>query len=390
MKLIIFEDSDLNGLLPFSFNHSPIELRLGAFTNLERFQRLYNNLDIILIVRKDLEDFIKERYPDLAINPQEISEGICLNSSVILKSEHLEIINKGDALSNRNKLISFKLNKRVLLDDFHQLINKKKDVTISCDIPVIQNIWDIFAYPKIQLKADFNHFSLNNNYSYHHSLIMINQDNIYIGNNVKIKAGVIIDASAGPVIVDKEVVIDHGSLIEGPNYIGKQTYVAPISKIRANNIIGPMCKVGGELTNNNFLGYSNKVHDGFLGHSYIGEWVNIGAGTNNSNLKNNYSLVKVRVENKIHKTDLQFLGSLIGDYTRIAIGTNLNTGTFIGLGSNIFNHRLQDNYIPSFSWGKDGKVQFENFISTLTKMKKRRGKNISSIEKKSIEKIYSK
>ena len=110
MKLIIFEDSDLNGLLPLSFNHSPIELRLGAFTNLERFQRLYNNLDIILIVRKDLEDFIKERYPDLVINPQEISEGICLNSSIILKSEHLEIINKGDALSNRNKLISFKLN----------------------------------------------------------------------------------------------------------------------------------------------------------------------------------------------------------------------------------------------------------------------------------------
>ena len=122
-----------------------------------------------------------------------------------------------------------------------------------------------------------------------------------------------------------------------PDNVGKDR-----AKIRANNIIGPMCKVGGELTNNNFLGYSNKVHDGFLGHSYIGEWVNIGAGTNNSNLKNNYSLVKVRVKNKIHKTDLQFLGSLIGDYTRIAIGTNLNTGTFIGLGSNIFNHRLQE------------------------------------------------
>ena len=390
MKLIIFEDSNLNGLLPFSFNHSPVELRLGAFTNLERFQRLYNNLDIILIVRKDLEDLIKERYPDLLVNPQEISKGICLNSSAILRSEHLEIIDKSDALSNRNKLISFKLNKTVLLDDFHQLLDNKKDVTIFCDIPVIENIWDIFAYHEIQLKADSNHFSLNNNYSYHPSSIMINQDNIYIGNNVKIKAGVIIDASAGPVIIDKEVVIDHGSLIEGPNYIGKQTYVAPISKIRANNIIGPMCKVGGELTNNNFLGYSNKVHDGFLGHSYIGEWVNIGAGTNNSNLKNNYSLVKVRVENKIYKTDLQFLGSLIGDYTRIAIGTNLNTGTFIGLGSNIFNHRLQDNYIPSFSWGKDGKVQFENFISTLIEMKKRRGKNISLIEKKSIEKIYSK
>ena len=107
MKLIIFEDSDLNGLLPFSFNHSPIELRLGAFTNLERFQRLYNNLDIILIVRKDLEDFIKERYPDLVINPQEISEGICLNSSVILALTFNDKIKKIKIQSNFFTLIFF-------------------------------------------------------------------------------------------------------------------------------------------------------------------------------------------------------------------------------------------------------------------------------------------
>ncbi|MBI45372.1 MAG: hypothetical protein CMG66_04310 [Candidatus Marinimicrobia bacterium] len=390
MKLIIFENSKSSRLLPFSFNHSPLELRLGAFTNLERFQRIYNHLDIILIVREDLKDIIEERYPSLSVNPEEISKGLCLNASAILKNEHLELIDTNDVLSNRDELISFKLEKTVSFGDFEKIIDRKKDVTIACDIPVIKNIWDIFEYQKTQLEDDFNYFSLNNNYLYHPSLIMVNQDYIYIGNNVTIKAGVIIDASAGPVIIDKDVIIDHGTIIEGPNYIGKGTYIAPISKIRDNNIIGPMCKVGGELTNNNFLGYSNKVHDGFLGHSYIGEWVNIGAGTNNSNLKNNYSLVKVRVENEIYKTDLQFLGSLIGDYTRIAIGTNLNTGTFIGIGSNIFNHRLQDNYIPSFSWGKDAKVQFENFINTLIKMKKRRGKSISSAEKECIKTIYSK
>ena len=132
------------------------------------------------------------------------------------------------------------------------------------------------------------------------------------------------------------------------------------------------------------------MHDGFLGHSYVGEWVNIGAGTNNSNLKNNYSLIKVKIEDKIYSTELQFLGSLIGDYTRIAIGTNLNTGTFIGLGANIFNHKLTDNDIASFSWGKDKKVQFESFITTLSEMKKRRGQAISLSEKEQIKELYSK
>ena len=150
-----------------------------------------------------------------------------------------------------------------------------------------------------------------------------------------------------------------------------------------------MCKVGGELIENNFLGYSNKVHDGFLGHSYIGEWVNIGAGTNNSNLKNNYNPIKVRVDNHIYETELQFLGSLIGDYSRIAIGTNLNTGTIIGIGSNVFEHQFTNNYIPPFSWGADEKVEIEKLLDTISKMQKRRGKNISLLEKESIERIYS-
>ena len=193
------------------------------------------------------------------------------------------------------------------------------------------------------------------------------------------------------MIIDKEVVIDHGSLIEGPNYIGKQTYVAPISKIRANNIIGPMCKVGGELTNNNFLGYSNKVHDGFLGHSYIGEWVNIGAGTNNSNLKNNYSNIRFSFNGLDDiDTNLQFLGSVIGDYTRIGISTMLNTGTYIGLGANVFGSGFQKKHIPSFSWGSNEvKTDFEKFISTCEKMYVRRSQQLSEVEINFLSFLYN-
>tara|TARA_B100000029_G_scaffold395612_1_gene393453 strand:+ start:238 stop:1410 length:1173 start_codon:yes stop_codon:yes gene_type:complete len=390
MSLILFESNNLEGLRPFSVNHSPVELRIGAFTNLERVQHLYKDEDIILIVRDSIKNIIEERFPDLSVNPDNIPKGLCLNSSAIFEDEKLNLVKNNDALSNCDELISFKLDRVTTLLKFREYLDKKIDITVSCDIPIIKNIWDIFKYSKRKLSSDFNEFLFNNNYIYHPSLIMINQEQIYIGPDVEIKAGVIIDASKGPVIIKKEAIIDHGTVIEGPNYIGDKTYIAPLTKVRPNNIIGPMCKVGGEISDNNFLGYSNKVHGGFLGHSYVGEWVNIGAGTNNSNLKNNYGLVKVKIENKIYSTDLQFLGSLIGDYTRIAIGTNLNTGTFIGIGANVFNHKLIDNYIASFSWGKDKKVQLDSFITTLSEMKKRREKNISSSEKEYIKQLYSK
>ena len=210
------------------------------------------------------------------------------------------------------------------------------------------------------INYDYHNFHSNNNYKSHHSLIRINEDCISIGDNSIIKAGVILDATSGSIIIDSNVTIDNSSIIEGPCYIGKGSYVSPNSLIRKNNTIGPMCKIGGEVSCCNILGYSNKVHDGFLGHSYIGEWVNIGAGTNNSNLKNNYGSVKIQYKDSILDTKLQFFGCLIGDYSRLAIGTNINTGTYIGLGTNLFNHDFSTKYISSFS---DNGVEMKYYLN---------------------------
>ena len=125
-----------------------------------------------------------------------------------------------------------------------------------------------------------------------------------------------------------------------------------------------MCKIGGEVSHCNILGYSNKVHDGFLVHCFIGEWVNIGAGTNNSNLKNNYNNINIMIDNKNIETGLQFLGSLIGDFSRIAIGTLLNTGSYISIGANLINHNFSLKYVSSFSWGDDKIVEIDKFITT--------------------------
>ena len=389
MNIIVFEDNNINMLAPFSINHSPIELRIGAFTNLERICSLYGDHNIILIVRDVVENITKERFPDYIINPNEIPQGYCINSSAIINESDFELLNKQKNLSNKDRIISFKLSEETNLSQFYKILNKI-DISIKSNINIIENIWDIFAISEEKITSDFNYFVFNNNYVYHPSLIRINEEKIYIGENSIIKAGVILDATKGPIIIDRNAIVDNGSVIEGPTYIGKDSYISPLSKIRSNTIIGPMCKIGGEVTCCNFLGYSNKVHDGFLGHSFIGEWVNIGAGTNNSNLKNNYSEVKVTNGNDTYATKLQFLGTLVGDYTRIAIGTAINTGTYIGFGSNIFNHDITKKYISSFSWGNNERVNLNQFLETVSKMKNRRNKNISDEEQQFISDLYNK
>tara|TARA_B100000579_G_C22848020_1_gene865581 strand:+ start:5589 stop:6755 length:1167 start_codon:yes stop_codon:yes gene_type:complete len=387
MNIIIFEDNS-GFLVPFSINHSPIELRIGAINNFDRIKNIFSNDKIILVVRDSLKRVIKEKFPECEVNPEYIPKGVCLNGSAIFKNEHSDTILATKALSNNNSLISFHLNKDVHIESFNDLIDENIDVTKSCDIDVINNLWDIFSLSEPMIKYDYQNFHYNNNYSFHHSLIRINEDQIYIGNNSEIKAGIVLDATSGPIIIDDNVVLEHGVIVEGPCYIGKNSLISPNSIIRKNNIIGPMCKIGGEVTCCNILGYSNKVHDGFLGHSYIGEWVNIGAGTNNSNLKNNYSLVKVQFENILLDTKLKFLGSLIGDYTRISIGTNLNTGSYLGIGVNLFNHDFSKKYIPSFSWGDTDKVKIELLIETIIKMKKRRSCKLTLAEEKLINYLY--
>tara|TARA_B100000929_G_C15219272_1_gene322057 strand:- start:107 stop:568 length:462 start_codon:yes stop_codon:yes gene_type:complete len=150
-----------------------------------------------------------------------------------------------------------------------------------------------------------------------------------------------------------------------------------------------MCKIGGEVEDVIFQGYSNKQHDGFLGHSYIGEWVNLGANTNNSDLKNNYSNIRLKIGENIIETDKQFLGTIMGDYSRTGISTMLNTGTIIGLGANIFGEGFQSKYIPSFQWGREDRTDLEKFLLVVDRMKKRRNIKMSNQEKEFLIQLYN-
>ena len=267
MIYTIFENKPEN-LFPLTINHAAFEVRWVAFSMLDRICNSINKNDsIILVVRDELKEIISERYSDFSVNPDNIPPSILLPAHFSTIKNGL---NNGKHLSNDMSLKDFNLFKDKL--NFEDLY-----------------LWDfIFDTKDILLTNDTKFFDMKIGGDFHESCIFLNQNNIHISHSAKISAGVILDASEGPIIIDENAFIDIGVMIKGNTYIGKNSKINPGAKLNGEISIGPYCKIGGEVEATIFHGYSNKQHDGYIGHSYIGEWVNLGANTNNSDLKNNY------------------------------------------------------------------------------------------------------
>ena len=368
MIYTIFENKPEN-LFPLTINHAAFEVRWGAFSMLDRICNSINKNDsIILVVRDELKEIISERYSDFSVNPDNIPPSILLPAHFSTIKNGL---NNGKHLSNDMSLKDFNLFKDKL--HFEDLY-----------------LWDfIFDTKDILLTNDTKFFDMKIGGDFHESCIFLNQKNIHISDSAKISAGVILDASEGPIIIDENAFIDIGVMIKGNTYIGKNSKINPGAKLNGEISIGPYCKIGGEVEATIFHGYSNKQHDGYIGHSYIGEWVNLGANTNNSDLKNNYGKIKFDLGFKKIDTNEMFIGSMIGDFSKIAISTMLNTGTYIGMGANVFGSGFQNKLIQSFSWGKKEVTDFKKFLSTLEVVKSRRGENISEKEKNLLRTLYN-
>jgi UDP-N-acetylglucosamine diphosphorylase/glucosamine-1-phosphate N-acetyltransferase len=181
---------------------------------------------------------------------------------------------------------------------------------------------------------------------------MVGEENIVVGEAAVIKPGVVLDASSGPIVIGDNTVVMANASIIGPVYIGRNSLIKPGAKILEGTSIGNVCKIGGEVDSTIFAANSNKQHDGFIGHSYVGEWVNIGAGANNSDLKNNYSPVSMWCAGTLRPTGRQFLGLIMADHCKVGITTSFNTGTVIGFNCNLYGSEMLDKFIPSFSWGQ--------------------------------------
>jgi UDP-N-acetylglucosamine diphosphorylase/glucosamine-1-phosphate N-acetyltransferase len=185
---------------------------------------------------------------------------------------------------------------------------------------------------------------------------LIEKESIFISKTAQLKPGVVVDASEGPVWIEEGVTVMPNATLEGPIYIGKNSLIKVGAKLYGNTTIGPVCKIGGEVEGCIVQGYSNKQHDGFLGHSYLGSWANLGADTNNSDLKNNYGKIQVLLNGRLMDTGKQFLGLIMGDHSKTAINTMFNTGTIVGVNCNIFGAGMPPRFVPSFSWGGADKL----------------------------------
>ncbi|RMF55364.1 MAG: hypothetical protein D6748_15280 [Calditrichaeota bacterium] len=361
MQLVLYEDRQFTNLLPLVYFRPVWELRCGALT-LE--EKLVGRIDLPL--KKYARSYLMKHYlpedeclqqwePDeeyLLINGRwivddaSLSRALTLNEDDVLLNEQHQIL----ALKIRGEKIPDLLEDG-LLDDARILPALTRQ---EISARVLRYIWDAIAYNDVELVSDFKKFAsagaLKGVIS--EGVHLINTRQIALGEGSQIQPGVVIDAEEGPVWIDKGVRILANAVLRGPLYIGEGSTIKIGAKIYENTSIGPVCKIGGEVEGSIIQGYSNKQHDGFLGHAYLGSWVNLGADTNNSDLKNNYGKIRVRLNGRDEiDTGLQFLGLMMGDHSKCAINTMFNTGTIVGVNCNIFGAGMPAKFVPSFSWG---------------------------------------
>jgi len=364
-NICLFEDVYYKRLLPLVYFRPLYDLRCGILTLREKITKQYPNIPVSLHCRSYLKDLVKQQNPGFYVN--EISGKSCLfiNGRVIVDEVFKEKINlsgndkiyfKGDICiaakvsGSKLDLLKSHLPDLFSISSFHDIDREETDVN------VISYPWDLVNANGKQIISDFNILTKDIKGDkvkgkVYEGAFLLNRDNIYIGEGSKVKPGVVLDAEGGPIYIGSNVEVFPNSTIEGPAFIGDGSKIKVGAKIYENTSIGPVCKVGGEVEASIFHSYSNKQHDGFLGHSYLGMWVNLGADTNNSDLKNNYGNVKVIINGEQIDSGSMFVGLTIGDHSKSGINTMFNTGTVVGVSSNIYGGGFPSKYIPSFSWG---------------------------------------
>lgn len=248
----------------------------------------------------------------------------------------------------------------------------------------LDHVWDLIRLLPELLTADIPRLTEFRELESTADLTVLGMHPVFLEQGATVEPYVVLDANAGPILVRREATVQSFTHLVGPCLIGQRTIVSG-GRI-AGSSIGEHCRVHGEVSASVFTGYANKGHDGFIGHSVLGRWVNLGAGTVNSNLKNNYSDVAFWTPRGVERTGMQFLGSFVGDHAKTAIGTRLTTGAVIGAGANVYGTGITPRYVPPFAWGLDGSDLWElgAFLQTAGRAMKRRDVLLSEKAKRQL------
>jgi UDP-N-acetylglucosamine diphosphorylase/glucosamine-1-phosphate N-acetyltransferase len=382
---ILFDDNRAD-LLPLTFTRPVAEIRIGILTIKEKWQNFLG-----ASTSYHTADYLSDKYPQQTTKDNILINGTIMPDNTLLKA--IVALKPSQFLVKANVIIAARLNQEEC-NSFTNNIGKVSNmVQYSYDFIKLNNTWEIFQLNDNAIVQDFAIITKGRKSQ---TISKTNQiagsDQIFIEEGAKVEFSTL-NATHGPIYIGKDAEVMEGCLIRGALALCEHASLKMGAKIYGPTTIGPNSKIGGEINNCVIFGNSNKAHDGFLGNSVLGEWCNLGADTNNSNLKNNYADVKLwnHSQEKFISTGLQFCGLIMGDHSKCGINTMFNTGTVVGVSTNIFGAGYPRNFIPSFSWGgPQGLAVYplEKAIETADKVFKRRNKEFDAVEKKIFEHIF--
>jgi len=388
MNYILFDDKNRDQLLPLTFTRPVADIRIGILTIREKWEYFLKQR-----TSSFTEKYLEKKFPLLIENQNILINGSVLPNKDILSE--MEKLKPFQGIFNDETLLAVCLPSKDVLQ-FDEGVEKLEKIQTKSSVAKIENSWDIFSKNEVAIADDFSILTAGRKSQ------TVSASNFVIGDRSKIfiEEGATVEfaylnTNAGPIYIGKNAVSMEGSKIRGPFALCEHATIKMDAKIYEGTTIGPYCKVGGEIQNSVFFGYSNKGHDGYLGNAVVGEWCNFGADTNNSNLKNTYDIVKLwsYKQGKFVSTGLQFCGLIMGDHSKTGINTMFNTGTVVGVSCNIFGAGYQRNFLPNFSWGGPSgmhRFNLKKAFDVCTAVMKRRGKKFDENEKEILTHLYEK
>ncbi len=380
MNIILFDDPAIRiNLLPFTFTRPVGAIRVGILTLAEKWEKW-----LTLPVSFKTEPYLQDKFPVHSTTDNLLINGaVCPNQSLV---DAVRTLPSGYFLVKGQRLLAVRNPTEEMLE--------RNTIEFHHDITVIDKSWKIFLENASQLKIDFALLTTGRKSAEitDPHTVVYNSENIFVEEGVYIRAA-LLNAETGPIYLGKNSIVQEGALIRGSFALGEGSHVNMGAKVRGDVTVGPFSKIGGEVSNSVIFGYSNKAHDGYLGNSVIGEWCNLGADTNTSNLKNNYDTTKLwnHAAEGFVDTGLQFCGLMMGDHSKCSINTMFNTATVVDVCTNVFGEGFPRNYVPSFAWGGSKGFtthQLDKALETATRVLARRSISLTDVDKNILLQVY--
>ena len=392
MNIVLYDDSRRQYLLPLTYMRPEADMRIGITTIREKWESFLKKKTSTLT-----EGYLAKKFP-----LEKAEDNLMINGSVIPDKKMVDKILRlkpREALTTETYIIAMRMTAEDLIgveDASREESARNQNVTYhqyEQEHLKIDHPWQLFTFNKAVIEQDFERITKRRRSAkLSKTNTVINPKNVFVEKGAKVE-GAIINATDGPVYIGENAEVMEGATIRGPLALCSNAKIKMGAKIYGPVTIGPWSKVGGEVHESVFFGYSNKSHDGFVGNSVIAEWCNLGADTNTSNLKNTYEEVRLYSYPKASfvKTGEQFIGLIMGDHSKCGINTMFNTGTVVGVNANVYGDGFQRNFIPSFAWGgKSGYQQylFEKAVKVAKAVYKRRGLDFDDTEQAILESVF--